>query len=267
MRSRMRFFPVSRVTESERAVGRARGGCETRIALRSSMFDPRRAAPARDYHARACPRGAPRSSLFFFLFFFLASAGHRARGRAIQGSDKSARSSDSKTFLGSVKPGRSTIGVEEIRRNAIRRPFVIVAVRRGPIEGGRFGARDVWRVSRYDAIIRAIDCRLPRSFAAAFRAPRLVTFPRILPPRRLARRRSARRCVVCGTRIGFIARARGGGDSARAAPESESSIERVRRRDGDRATEGAKRSETVRERARADRAILANGAREEARSA
>ena len=55
-------------------------------------------------------------------------------------------------------------------------------------------------LARYDAIIRAIDCRLPRSFTVAFQAPSLRdVFLRIVPPRLAPSRteRTSRRCIVC----------------------------------------------------------------------
>lgn len=57
-------------------------GCETRVALRSSMFDPQRAGE-RDYHARACPRGARRSFLSSFSSRRVRGAGRF--GGAISG--------------------------------------------------------------------------------------------------------------------------------------------------------------------------------------
>lgn len=67
----------------ERAAARAEG---VKRASRSAVRCSIHTVPARDYHARACPRAAPRASLF--LFFFL-SAFVRGAPRAARRQDDS----------------------------------------------------------------------------------------------------------------------------------------------------------------------------------
>jgi len=100
----VRGFP-NRRRAGERAS--ERGGCETRIALRSSMFDPRR-ADERLSRARVLPRCTSFSFSLFrarslsFAVFTRHSRQSVCGGSARFGGAIRARDFDSKTFLGSV---------------------------------------------------------------------------------------------------------------------------------------------------------------------